>query len=219
MVAPTGSTSSPGPRVASLSVTRMGFGPVRFTIHDALRMVEGGVLPEDSTVELIDGEFVYRDRFDLKGDRIVEGVGHNFVVGAFDDLAARVNTSARYLRTQCTLVCADGYAPIPDVVVLRGGRTDYRTRLPTAGDAFCVVEVADSSYERDAGEKLRGYARAGVAQYVIVNLRNRTAEVYTNPDPAAGTYAAPEVVAGRQALSLRVGDGEVFVVTLAEVLP
>jgi hypothetical protein len=103
-------------------------------------------------------------------------------------------------------------------MVLRGTLEQY-TDLPTAADAWCVVEVADSSYERDAGDKLAGYARAGVVQYVIVNLRNRTAEVYTNPDPAAGTYPPPQVVTAGQQLGLRVGEGDVFPVLLADILP
>ena len=84
---------------------------------------------------------------------------------------------------------------------------------------ICVIEVADSSYERDSGEKLIGYARAGIRQYIILNLRNRTAEVYTNPDTAAGTYPPPKVIAEGDPLSLRVGEAEHFDVRLAELLP
>lgn len=197
----------------------MGIGPVRFTIHDALQMVERGILPEDSTVELLEGELVYRDRFDLRGDQIVEGVRHNYVITALGDLQGRVNDGRRHLRTQSTLICSDTHAPIPAAVVLRGTLDDYRDRLPAAADAWCVIEVADSSYERDTGEKFAGYARAGVTQYIVVNLRNRTAEIYTNPDTAGGTYPAPQVVREAEVLGLRVGEGEVFSVTLSEVLP
>ena len=73
----------------------MGIGPVRFTIHHALQMVECGILPEDSTVELLEGELVYRDRFDLRGDEIVQGVRHNYVITALGDLQGRVNDSRR----------------------------------------------------------------------------------------------------------------------------
>jgi hypothetical protein len=39
------------------------------------------------------------------------------------------------------------------------------------------MEVGDGSHERDAGEKLTGYARAGAARYTIPTLRNRTTEI------------------------------------------
>jgi putative restriction endonuclease len=219
MVASSRSTSLHGARTMNAVVQRMGIGPVRFTIHDALQMVERGILPEDATIELLEGELVYRDRFDLRGDHIVEGVRHNYVITALGDLQIRVNDGRRDLRTQSTLICSDTHAPIPDAVVLRGTLDDYSARLPSAADAWCVVEVADSSYERDTGEKLAGYARAGVAQYIVINLRNRTAEVYTHPDPAAGTYPAPRVVREAEILHMRVGEEEVFAITLSEVLP
>jgi hypothetical protein len=205
--------------IPSPVVQRMGYGPVRFTVSDALEMVEQGILPEDGRIELLDGSLIYRDRFDLRGSEIVEGAKHSYVIAALAQLASRINNETRHLRTQATLICSETHAPIPDGTVLRGTLGDYRDRLPAAGDAFCVIEVADSSYERDAGEKLAGYARAGIAQYVIVNLRNRTAEVYTVPDPSAGTYPRPQVVAEVETLSLRIGEAAFFPVPLAELLP
>jgi Uma2 family endonuclease len=44
-----------------------------------------------------------------------------------------------------------------------------------------VIEVADTTVARDRGIKLRGYARAGIAVYWIVNLIDRTVEIYTAP--------------------------------------
>jgi hypothetical protein len=197
----------------------MGIGPVRFTIADAEEMVQCGILPEDSTVELLDGELVYRDRFDLRGDEIVEGVKHNYVISALGRLQVQVNTAARHLRTQSTLVCSETHAPVPDGVILRGTLEDYRERLPSAADAWCVVEVADASYERDSHEKLKGYARAGIAQYIIINLRNRTAELHTNPDTAAGTYPSPQILGEDADLPLRVGESEFISVPMSAVLP
>jgi hypothetical protein len=197
----------------------MGIGPVRFTVSDALLMVEQGILPEDSTVELLDGELVHRDRFDLQGDEILEGFRHNYVISALGGLVNRVNDSRRHLRTQSTLVCSDTHAPIPDGLVLRGPLRSYHDRLPVAADTWCVIEVADSSYERDAGEKLRGYAEAGIEQYVIINLRNNTAEIYATPDRAAGTYAPPRIISAEETVALRIGDAERLDISLSDLLP
>jgi hypothetical protein len=219
MVAP-GATPQPlAPAPLSPTVRRHGYGPVQFTVADALSMVQQGIIPEDSTVELLHGSLVYRDRFDLKGGEIVEGLGHNYVISALAELASRINNADRHLRTQSTLICSDKHAPIPDAVILRGPRTDYRDHLPTAADAYCVIEVADSSCERDAGEKLFGYAQAGIEQYIIINLRNRTAEVHTNPAPAAGTYPPPQIVKSDEVLGLRSGNGDHFDIPLLEFLP
>ena len=192
---------------------------MRFTVAGTLRLLNLGILPEDSTIELLNGTLVYRDRFDIRGGEIVEGIDHDYVLGGLADLAAKINNDARHLRTQSTLICSEIHAPIPDAVVLRGPRTSYRDHIPTAAEALCVIEVADSSYERDAGEKLVGYARAGVGQYIIINPRNRTAEVYGNPDVAAGTYPPPQVVLESEPLSIRVAQSEIYSTPLRDLLP
>ena len=182
-------------------------------------MVKFGILPEDSRIELLNGSLVYRDCFHLRGGEIVAGLDHDYVISSIADLAVRINNETRHLRTQSTLICSETHAPIPDGLVLRGTRTNYRDHLPTAAEALSVIEVADSSYERDAGEKLVGYARAGIVQYIIINLRNRTAEVHTNPDVMSGNYPPPHIVPADGMVSLRVGDGEMFTFAVRDVLP
>jgi hypothetical protein len=203
----------------SPAVQRMGFGAVAFTVEDMQTMVADHVLPEDSTVELLDGTIIYRDRFDLKGGEIVLGIEHDFVTGALADLNPSIKAVNRHLRVENTLVCSKHHAPIPDACILRGSLRDFATRYPAAADAWCVIEVADSSYERDAGAKLAGYARAGVGQYIIINLRNRTAEVYTEPVTQAGIYSSARVIAETEQLSLQVGPDECFGVVLRTLLP
>jgi hypothetical protein len=44
-----------------------------------------------------------------------------------------------------------------------------------------IVEVADSSLAFDRGEKASLYARAGIADYWILNLSDRVLEVYREP--------------------------------------
>src|SRR5687768_1669456 len=100
MVAPEAiSIPSTGPSPNPM-VRHMGYGPVRFTLTDALSMIEQGIIPEDSTVELLDGSLIYRDRFDLRGGEVVEGVKHNYVINSLADLAAKINDARRHLRTQ-----------------------------------------------------------------------------------------------------------------------
>jgi Uma2 family endonuclease len=75
-------------------------------------------------------------------------------------------------------------APEPDIAVVRQG--DYRERLPTAGEAFVVIEVSDSTYLFDRNVKIPLYAAAGIPAW-IVNIRGRRVEHYlpyeSNADP------------------------------------
>ena len=191
---------------------------VRFTRADAEAMMRLGIIPEDASTELLSGLIVLKDRSARDQNPTMIGRAHRKCVVRLAKLRSAIDDDRRHVESQQPLVCSETHVPEPDFMVVRGTIEAYED-LATAADAFCVVEVADSSYERDAGEKLRGYARAGIVQYIIINLRNRTAEVYANPDPVAGTYPPPRIVAEQQSLDLRVGDAESFTVPLADVLP
>src|SRR3972149_2531438 len=71
--------------------------------------------------------------------------------------------------------------PEPDVAVVPGTARDYRAGHPT--HAVLVVEVAESSLRRDREDKGSLYARAGIADYWIVNLVDRVLEVVREPGP------------------------------------
>lgn len=83
--------------------------------------------------------------------------------------------------------------PEPDVVVIRGAARDWLADHPST--AALVVEVADSRLQFDRTVKGRLYARAGIADYWIVNLRERVVEVYREPIRGArrARYAATHV--------------------------
>jgi Uma2 family endonuclease len=75
-------------------------------------------------------------------------------------------------------------APEPDIVW--AVRRDYSRGRPTSEDVLLVIEVAESSLKYDCGEKADLYAEAGIADYWVVNLPDRSIEV--RRDPAAGRY-------------------------------
>ena len=67
------------------------------------------------------------------------------------------------------------------MVIVQGDRRDYFDRHPYADEVALVVEVADTTLQRDRTSKKRLYARAGIAIYWIINLVERKIEVYTKP--------------------------------------
>jgi hypothetical protein len=211
---------APPPASPTDPVQALRNGLVKFTADDAARMVELAVLSEDSTVELLGGLLVHRDCGSSKGDPAAAGIEHDYVVRMIGKLDRHIDADDRHLVTQLTLRLDADDSPIPDAMILRGPTTAYRGRQPEPRDVLCLIEVADSSYARDAGEKRFAYARAGVPQYVIVDLRNRSAEVYADPDSAAGSSPSPQIVQGDGGrLPLRVGEDESFAVDLASLLP
>ncbi len=73
------------------------------------------------------------------------------------------------------------WLPLPDAVVLHGPDFTYGTRWACADDVALLVEIADSSYARDSGVKLRRYASFHIPVYWVVDLNRRLVEVRTLP--------------------------------------
>jgi Uma2 family endonuclease len=72
------------------------------------------------------------------------------------------------------------------VAVVAGHPRDYRHEHPAR--PVLVVEVAESSLTFDRGRKGSLYARAGIADYWIVNLVDRVLEIYREPVPDAAAF-------------------------------
>lgn len=70
-------------------------------------------------------------------------------------------------------------APQPDIVWAK--RREYRDRHPLPEELLLVIEVADSSLDSDCGEKADLYAAAGIADYWVVSLQERTIHVFRSP--------------------------------------
>jgi Uma2 family endonuclease len=113
------------------------------------------------------------------------------------------------------------WRPLPDIVVLRGSDEIYGTRLAGADDVTLLVEVADTSYAKDSGPKLRRYATYRIPVYWIVDLNRRLVEVYTGPfgkGKQAG-YARRDVYREGDRVPVELDGQEVGQVAVSDLLP
>jgi hypothetical protein len=190
----------------------------RLTVDQVQAMVEAGILAEGEPIELLDGVLVYKDRSAQGDDPMTIGKRHNLVVKLLARLDAELATRGYHMQTQGPLRIPPYDEPEPDGLVLRGDPRAYADRLPEPGDVSSVIEVADASLVHDRTKKLAIYARAGLAQYIIVNLQESCIEVYEHPLPDEARYAEVSVVRAGQVVALRVGD-ERLPIAAATVLP
>ncbi len=150
----------------------------RWTTAEFDALLNGGFLTEGSKTFLWDGEII---------EPMPENEPHaNAQDSLYRKLLRLLPEEEWTIRPAHPLSLKDGYKPQPDLVVLPGTPEDYLGRVPSASDAALVIEIADSSYPQDSGEKLAEYANAGVPRYWIVNLRDRRIEAYSLP--ADGLY-------------------------------
>ena len=132
-------------------------------------LVDVGVF-EGEPLELIGGQLIVAEP---------KGSPHATAVGMTDDALRAAIPGGWIVRVQDPLALDDESAPEPDVAVVRGARADYRHTHPS--HPALIVEVAESSLAFDRTQKGSLYARAGIADYWIVNLQDRVVEVYREP--------------------------------------
>jgi Uma2 family endonuclease len=143
------------------------------------RLVSLGVLEEGGPEYLWEGEI-------LKA--MPENPPHvNAVSTLYRRLVTRLPEDEWTVNTNGPVELDDGTKPQPDLSVMTGPQSVFATRSATPADVALLVEVADSTYPRDSGERLRKCAAVGIPRYWIVNINARRVEVYQGPD-AVGVY-------------------------------
>jgi Uma2 family endonuclease len=152
----------------------------RWTRREYDRLIELGVLHEDEPIELLAGRLVVREP-----QRTPHAVATQLAAEAL-----RAAFGAGWtVRVQLPLALDDESEPEPDVAVVRGRPRDYLREHPSS--PALVVEVARDSLRADRTLKARLYARAGIADYWIVDLVHRVLEVHRSPTRlGAGRRAA-----------------------------
>jgi Uma2 family endonuclease len=106
--------------------------------------------------------------------------------------------AGHHARVEGSLVLGARTDPVPDVAVVTGSIRDYAAAHPTT--ALLIVEVAESSFDYDTGEKAGLYAAAGIEDYWVVDLVGRRVLVHRGPQPSAGAhhgaaYSSVQVIA------------------------
>ena len=154
---------------------------VPWTVEQYHRAIETGFMPEDSSVELIDGFIVQKDRAKAGEDPMTIGDRHRVSVLRLAQLGPAFERLGCFLQTQQPVSLPPINEPEPDAAVVRGGIDDYLEHPPGPADVVCVIEVADSSLSLDIGPKLAAYANAGIAQYIVVDLANNRVLAHDQP--------------------------------------
>jgi Uma2 family endonuclease len=180
------------------------FTPHRFSANEYYRMAEIGVLKPDARVELLDGEI-----FDLAPITPPHGGATRRLNHWFSSIA-----SDRWIVAIHSPLRLNDYSePEPDLMLLRTTPDFYGSRHPGPNDVFLLIEVADTSLDIDREKKLPAYARAGIVEVWIVNVPEKTIEVYREPK-LAGYESTTTLRAGEKASCLAFPDVSVEVAEL-----
>jgi Uma2 family endonuclease len=164
--------------------------PGPFTLEMYHKLGELGIFDEDDRVELLDGQIVEMSPI---------GDAHAACVYRLTNLLARRTSGDVGVSTQSPVVLDPRWEPQPDIAVLRRPGGSGGRWLPTAREVVLVIEVADTSLDRDRDLKIPRYAHAGIAETWLVDVNAHAITCYR--DPRADGYA--DVVVVRRGGTLR----------------
>ncbi|HKB25386.1 MAG TPA: Uma2 family endonuclease [Methylomirabilota bacterium] len=165
----------------------------RFSVKEYHRLIEVGVLTKDDRVELLEGEIVEMTPIGERHAGTVNRLTHLFV--SWFGARAVVHVQSPILLGPEVSV------PQPDVALLAPRQDFYTTRRPEPDDVLLVIEVMDSSVQRDRRVKLPLYARAGIVEVWLLDLNTDRLEVYRRP--TAGGYAESRVLQRDEPISIQ----------------
>ena len=150
----------------------------RISVDEYYRMAEVGLLAPDARVELIDGEIIDMAPIGTDHGSVVSDLTHLFVHAVGERAIVRIQNPVRLDRSS---------EPQPDVAVLAPRDHRYRHAHPAPADVLLLIEVSDSTLRYDRDVKVPLYARHGIAEVWIVDLKNGELRTYRLPE--GGSYA------------------------------
>lgn len=148
--------------------------------REECQALEAAGLLDGPSFELVDGELINtmgKNRPHSNGTyrlyrRLVEIFGWDYVQQeASIDVAGEDNSTNE---------------PEPDLIVLSRRIDELEVINPGPADLRLVVEVADTSLSYDRTVKARLYARAGIADYWVMDLNGR--QLIVHREPSQGRY-------------------------------
>jgi Uma2 family endonuclease len=177
----------------------------RLTVADYHRLGHAGILGNDDRVELLEGQLV---------DMAPIGPRHALAVDALTELLVHAVAGRAHVRVQNPVTLDSGSEPQPDLTLVRRPWSGYPRSHPGPADILLLIEVADTSLDLDLGAKRAIYARAGIAEFWIVDLTTDTVLVHRDADGEgyrSVTRARPPAVLDVRALpGVAIPSGAIF---------
>jgi Uma2 family endonuclease len=183
----------------------------RLSVEQYHKMAQVGILTDDDPVELLEGLLVIK---------MTKNRAHSMSTRKTRETLAEALPSGWHVDSQEPITTAHS-EPEPDVFVVRGKPEDYPDRHPYPEDIALIIEVSDTTLQRDRTLKLRIYAQARIPLYWILNLQERQLEAHTDPHGSGdkADYHQPSIYRETDAVPLVIEGQEVARLAVRDLLP
>jgi Uma2 family endonuclease len=152
-------------------------GKKLFTVEEYYKMAEAGIIQEDASTELLEGEVI---EVGVMGPRRAAAVNRadRFLTPVFHDHAL--------VRVQLPIRLNEFSEPQPDISIVELSLDFYERRHPVPAEVLLVLEISDTSLRYDRDLKLPACAAARIPEVWIEDLTTQTLWVFR--DPSLKTY-------------------------------
>jgi Uma2 family endonuclease len=143
-------------------------------------------------------------RYELIGGELISKMGQNplhaLVIAILTTALAKAFPERVRIQLPIRLPSPDSEytEPEPDVIVLNKDIREFADHHPGPEDIALLIEVADTSLELDRNIKSGFYARAGIAEYWIMDIVNR--RTFVCLQPSGGEYTLIRILAEHETL-------------------
>jgi Uma2 family endonuclease len=148
---------------------------------------------KDERLELVAGELISKMGKNRPHVNVVTLL-HEWLIEVF---------GVRRVNVEPSIDVAPGENPLnepePDLIVLKQDTTSYVSGNPQPRDISLLIEVSDTSLTFDRNVKAPLYARAGIADYWIVDIAGR--RLFCHRNPIDGAYSSVVIYSEHEALS------------------
>jgi Uma2 family endonuclease len=165
--------------------------PHLLTVKEYDSMIELGILTENDNVELLNGVII---------EKTFKGTKHCSANDRAAHIFYRILGDKAIVRNQNPIWLDDFSEPEPDIVLAALDENDYEDKHPTPEDIFLILEVSDSTLSYDRTAKRAAYARAGIRQYLLLNVQDGTLEDYR--EPGLDGYQSKQTLRDEQTFNL-----------------
>ena len=154
-----------------------------FTIEEYYRLAEVGILTESDHVELINGDIIAMNPINSP---------HAGMVNRLASILDRKLHKRATITVQNPIRISTISEPEPDVVIAKYDVDYYESHHPTSGEIYVVIEVSDTTLEKDREVKHPLYAEVSIPEYWIINIQDRQIEIHRQPKD--GVYQHRQII-------------------------
>ena len=162
-----------------------------WTVAEYRRMTETGILDPNERVELIDGQIISMS---------AKNPPHAATNLCAADYLRNLLAGLVLIRIQDPVTLSTNSEPEPDIAVVQIDPRLYRDFHPAPANIFLLIEIADTTLETDRKRKAPAYAKAGIADYWILDVNTR--QVYVFREPGRENYRQETVFNEDDVLSM-----------------